>query len=137
MKTECINWKKSLTRAGYGQLRRGSKTLAAHRVAWEEVHGPIPDGLWVLHHCDNRKCINVEHLYLGDVKRNALDAVERDRTEPMRGENNWNHKLTETQIKEIRQLLPRSTIKALARRFGVCRVTISRIKNNRTWKWLA
>lgn len=135
--TPCINWKKSVTRAGYGQLRRGSKNLAAHRVAWEEVHGPIPNGLWVLHHCDNRKCINVEHLYLGDVRRNARDAVERDRTEPMRGEKNWNHKLTEVQIQEIRKLIPTSTTKALARRFGVCTVTILRIKNNQTWKWLA
>src|ERR1051325_1212117 len=83
---QCWQWIGALdTRPGYGYgyLRlepdRGSKTATAHRVAWELYHGPIPAGLWVLHHCDNRLCVRPSHLYLGDAKQNKRDAMVRHR----------------------------------------------------------
>jgi hypothetical protein len=50
-----------------------------HRFAWELAYGPIPDGLWVLHHCDNPPCVNIDHLYLGTVKDNTADMMRRGR----------------------------------------------------------
>ena len=61
----------------WGQRTINRKTRLAHRVAWEEVHGPIPDGLVVRHKCDNRACINVDHLELGTHKDNRHDAARR------------------------------------------------------------
>ncbi len=76
----CVEWAGELTNKGYGELRVAGKHKTTHRLAWTEVHGPIPDGLWVLHKCDNRKCINVEHLYLGTVVENSRDMAERKRS---------------------------------------------------------
>ena len=76
---DCWEWTGRMTAAdGYG----GIKVLgeqAAHRVSWVIHHGPVPDGLWVLHHCDNRKCVRPDHLYLGTVQDNNRDAVTRGR----------------------------------------------------------
>lgn len=59
------------------QVRRGGARILAHRFVWGRIHGPIPDGLWVLHRCDVGACINVEHLYLGTPKQNVQDRQER------------------------------------------------------------
>jgi hypothetical protein len=64
---------------GYGRLRVNGKKTLAHRVAWEQEHGPIPLGLSVLHHCDNPPCGNVLHLFLGTNSDNQLDAVAKKR----------------------------------------------------------
>lgn len=64
---------------GYGVLVRNKKRWLAHRWAWTQAHGPIPDGMFVLHHCDNPPCINVEHLYLGTKAENTADMMRRRR----------------------------------------------------------
>lgn len=78
----CKIWTKSIGSHGYGQKsvggRRGS-VLLAHRLAWEEKHGPIPDGLFVLHHCDNRACCEEKHLFLGTQADNMRDMTEKGR----------------------------------------------------------
>lgn len=71
----CWLWTGSLDPGGYGRYR----SQRAHRAAWTLTNGPIPDGLWVLHHCDVRRCINPDHLYLGTRADNVRDAVVRDR----------------------------------------------------------
>lgn len=71
----CWRWTGPADRKGYG---RWSKALA-HRHSWTLAHGPIPDGLWVLHHCDNPPCVNPAHLYLGTVVENAQDSMSRGR----------------------------------------------------------
>jgi len=78
----CWIWKASVLDSGYGtiNLYRGNrKTFYAHRIAWELTHGPIPDGLLVLHKCDVRSCVRPDHLRLGDQKDNAADMVRRGR----------------------------------------------------------
>jgi hypothetical protein len=68
-----------LRSTGYGQININGKILKAHRVAWELLNGPIPNGLNVLHHCDNPVCVNAEsHLYLGTQKENINDWKERN-----------------------------------------------------------
>lgn len=82
----CWLWGGSLKTNGYGQLNgpsqgggRDGKNLLAHRVAWELVNGPIPDGLWVLHRCDNPPCVNPAHLFLGTVRDNVIDMWTKGR----------------------------------------------------------
>lgn len=77
--SDCIPWEKSLGGRGYGNAYRDGQVMPANRYVWEEAHGPIPDGLWVLHKCDNRACVNLDHLYLGTAADNARDMVERGR----------------------------------------------------------
>jgi len=59
--------------------RVNGKSLLLSRVLWEEKHGPIPDGLWVLHKCDNGRCINVDHFFLGTRQDNMLDMHRKNR----------------------------------------------------------
>lgn len=66
-------------------------------------HGQIPDGLWVLHHCDNKKCFEVEHLYLGTRLDNVRDAVARNRLNPALGLSSGNGRLTWEQVQDIRR----------------------------------
>jgi hypothetical protein len=75
----CHLWTGARNVWGYGRLHVGGKMLAAHRVAWELANGPIPDGMWVLHHCDVRDCVNPAHLYLGTHRQNVRDMIERGR----------------------------------------------------------
>lgn len=75
----CFVWPHSRQSKGYGQIWRDGKNALAHRVAYEIAYGPIPDGLWVLHHCDNPPCINLRHLYLGTPSDNSRDMVAKGR----------------------------------------------------------
>jgi len=69
------------TNKGYGQFKYRidgvRRTARAHRAAWEHANGPIPDGLHVLHTCDNPACVNIEHLYLGTNDDNIADKMDR------------------------------------------------------------
>ena len=73
--SDCIEWTGARSSNGYG--RHGKRY--AHRMAWEQAHGPIPDGLVVRHSCDNPPCVNVEHLLLGTQADNVEDARARRR----------------------------------------------------------
>src|SRR5712692_7724477 len=72
----CWLWKGCLSR-GYGQVQIDSKQMASHRFAWEDIMGPVPEGLWVLHKCDVRNCVNPQHLFLGTNSDNVKDAVSK------------------------------------------------------------
>lgn len=74
----CWEWQASL-RTGYGQFKYRGRMERAHRVSWLLLVGPVPEGMWVLHHCDNRLCVRPDHLYLGTAKDNARDASVRKR----------------------------------------------------------
>lgn len=77
--TVCWNWKASLNSNGYGQIGDKGRNRIASQVAWELANGPIPKGLSVLHKCDNPKCCNPSHLFLGTQRDNMLDAIAKGR----------------------------------------------------------
>ena len=73
---ECWVWLGDC-RDGYGRVTVASKNVVAHRFAWELEYGPIPEGIFVLHRCDNRPCVNAGHLFLGTQKDNMDDMVQK------------------------------------------------------------
>jgi len=141
----CWIWSGSRIHHGYGRVKRDRRLELAHRVAWELVNGPVPDGLCVLHHCDNPPCVNPAHLFVGTNSDNILDAVAKGRAAHQshpervaRGEGTAAAKLTAAQVIEIRQLhRPRRvSYPMLARRYGVSKQTIKNIVTGRWWRWL-
>ena len=140
--TECVLWDKAISSTGYGQKWHKGRMVAAHRWAYEQANGVIPDGLWVLHQCDVKRCVNPDHLYLGTVKDNTRDAVQRgqiatgkrhgSKTKPdafPRGSCRPNSKLTVEQVQEIRELFqPKKwTLQKIADKYGVSISTVSRV----------
>ena len=98
----CWEWLAG-TRGGYGLMRWRGKTTSAHRVSWELAHGSIPDGLDVLHSCDNPRCVYPAHLFLGTHQDNMVDMLRKGRGNKPSGEKNGNSKLTDAQVAEIRR----------------------------------
>jgi hypothetical protein len=93
----CWEWQGTMKKNGYGifqdRTREGSgKQLQAHRFSFEIFHGEIPPGLLVCHHCDNPKCVNPEHLFLGTHKDNTQDMIRK-------GRQNWVGRPRKTAIK--------------------------------------
>lgn len=78
----CIEWQSTLSKGRYGKFYFRGRQDLAHRVAWILKNGEIPEGQWVLHNCDNRKCVNPDHLYLGNAKDNSRDREERRTSNP-------------------------------------------------------
>jgi hypothetical protein len=140
--TPCIEWEGSLTRKGYGQVtltidgRR--KPWRVHRVEWMKHHGPIPDGLHVLHKCDNRKCYNIEHLFLGTDLDNHRDRISKGRPSGARqGELHGKAKLSNDTVRFIKLALQDGASKSyLARQFSVTPAAIRNIAIGKTWGWM-
>jgi len=75
----CLEWTGSLIGRGYGRTRVGGKFYTLHRLAWTLAHGPIPDGMFVCHKCDNPKCFELSHLFLGTPSDNRRDCIAKGR----------------------------------------------------------
>lgn len=141
-KTGCWEWKGDVHPNGYAYATNyeQQKKYHAHRVSYEIFKGPIPDGLYVCHHCDNRKCVNPEHLFVGTAKENMQDAKQKGRLEHIKefaakGTKNGNAKLNEEAIKEIRILLAEGKKRSyIARKFNVSWTVIDVIFKGKGWK---
>ncbi len=118
---------------GYIRICIKRKNFLLHRMSYESFYGPIPDGLVICHSCDNRRCINPEHLSVGTHKENSQDAVRKNR-QAKGVKTNHRNKLTEAQVKEI--FLSNKMNIELAVIYKVHPMTVSRIKNKRIWKWI-
>jgi hypothetical protein len=78
--TPCKEWTLSLGPKGYGQVNDSGRMRRAHRWVWEKVYGPVPHGLFVLHRCDNKRCVFIEHLFLGTAADNSADMRAKGRS---------------------------------------------------------
>lgn len=107
----------------YGQCR-GER---AHRASYELHVGPIPDGMWVLHHCDNPPCVNPAHLFLGTVRDNVDDMLRKGREAS---------KIDAEKAQQIRELAAQGGLsrKAIGERFGICREAVSHILRGTAWR---
>ena len=150
-KTGCWNWNGADNGRGYGEFSVGvgknRKRYLAHRVSVEINRGPIAEGLFVCHKCDNRKCVNPDHLFLGTCKDNLMDMAAKGRS--TRGTKDSQAKLTDPEVLAIREMMrrfpPAKSRKAyssgigifLADWFGVSRAEISTIHKGNRWGWLS
>lgn len=129
----CWEWQGPLAH-GYGILRfRGDRSERAHRASLRLLKGDDPGDLWVCHTCDNKRCVNPKHLYIGTVQDNVRDAVKRGQTP--RGMGHHKNKLTEEQVDLIIATTKEYGSGAkLARRFNVSGAAISAIRKGKNWK---
>jgi len=136
-KTEnCWLWRK--TKHGYGSLSVKGKPMRAHRFSWMIHNGPIESDLCVLHKCDNPRCVNPDHLFLGTRHENNKDRDMKHRTKVPVGANNGNAKLTESDVRTIRNKLDDgNSLASIGKEYGVTWQTIQAIKNRKTWDHLS
>jgi len=123
---ECWEWLASKTPVGYGQFGIHYKMCKAHRVAWFLTYGAIPEGLCVLHKCDNRGCVNPYHLFLGTRADNMQDAARKGQMA---------RKLTAEDVQNIREMITEGnqTYQEIADEYDVSRRTIYDLSRFKTW----
>ena len=126
----CVNWR------GYGKfgVTSSQQPRAAHRVSFEIYNGPIPESMWVLHHCDTPCCVNPRHLFLGTALDNAKDMYAKGRQRHRSGFIPWNRKLTGEAVIEIRERRKSGALlRELAQQYGVTVTHIHNICTGKNW----
>jgi hypothetical protein len=128
-KSGCWEWNATIEKDGYGVFTHGrGQQIRAHRAAYEAAFGAVPAGVLVCHKCDNRKCINPDHLFLGSPADNTQDMVRKGRARIRRGTAHHNLKLTDDQIVIIRARRGNGeSLKEIAADFGVSFQHVSRL----------
>jgi HNH endonuclease len=130
---ECWEWQAAIMPRGYGQLEFEDKHTYAHRVAWILTYGEIPEGLKVLHRCDNPPCCNPCHLFLGTSKDNSLDASSKGRI--AHGARHGQSKLNDDSVREIRRLYDSGVAQVeIGRVLGISSNTLWHVVHRRTWR---
>lgn len=119
MTNSCWLWKGAKTKSGYGVYSFNCKYIRAHRASYLIHKGEIPQGMLVLHSCDVRDCVNPDHLHLGTPKNNTQEMMDRGRCNPPSGPRNACYKLSDEQVKKIRELKKTLTAKEIAKQFNI------------------
>ena len=144
--TGCWEWQKAKYQDGYGRVSIRDKDVRTHRAMWEEVNGPVPEGMCVCHACDVRRCINPFHLWLGTPEDNQHDKARKGRARggvadrpELRcrrpGELNPNAKLTNESVAEMRRRFSLGeSYRSLAKEFGIHHAVAFRAITRVTWK---
>lgn len=134
----CHEWSGAIDSDGYGRIRAnlyGQAIQKAHRAAWVLANKKvIPTGMVVCHSCDNRRCVNPAHLWLGTPAENTQDMMDKGRHRYMRGEEHTDARLTEQQVRVI--LADARPYAQIAADYGVHAQTVSSIKNRDSWAHL-
>ena len=127
---ECWNWTGPVDKDGYGWFQK----KRAHRYSYAHFNGSIPTGLFVLHSCDNARCVSPHHLTVGDQLENMRQKVERGRHVCVRGANSPLAKLDDEKVREIRHRFANGeTQRALGKEYGMAQGRISMIVNRKSW----
>jgi len=129
MKTDCQDWNRSRHRQGYGRLNQKGKDRYAHRQAWIDENGPIPEGSVILHKCDNPSCVNVDHLRIGTQSDNIADRVKKDRS--AKGLSNARTKATPDVINTI--MRSRLSSRKLASLLGISHTTVLDVRRGKQY----
>lgn len=135
-KDDCWNWNDKLFKNGYGCFRYSRLSKLAHRVSYEIAYGVAPGNLQVLHRCDNRRCVNPNHLFLGSQQDNMDDMDAKNRRVSLRGVDSPVSKLTESQVVEIRRLFNKCGMSApeVSKVIGISEQNIRSISHFESWK---
>lgn len=131
--TGCWEWVKAINDQGYGISWYGGKTISAHRLSYILHKGSIPEKRFIIHSCDNKKCINPDHLSIGTPAENSSDMVSKKRQ--AFGERVGTAKLTEEQVKEIR--ISNLSSRKLSKLYNISKTNILDIKRNYIWRLYA
>lgn len=141
---DCWDWQRSVGGPGYGQIRIRGATVTTHRLAYRLAHGPIPAGFLVCHRCDNKRCVNPAHLFLGTHRDNSRDMISKSRHWLQKnpgavcGPNNPAARLSPDEVLVIRKAATAGArVRDLARKFGVTDTTVRGILCGRIWKCVA
>lgn len=133
---ECWLWTGCTLKCGRGQIGVAGRPRYAHRVAFELYRGPIASGLMVCHTCDNPRCVNPAHLFLGTNADNMADMKRKGRGRKAKGEANSNVRLTADQVMQIRQLHRAARGEDVASAFGISVWHVYHIQAGRSWRHL-
>ncbi len=130
----CWEWVGGKHGSGYGQCWTGYHgERLAHRAMWIKWFGSIPEGMYVLHKCDNKTCVNPEHLYLGTQTQNVKDNVDRGLTNT--GSKHWNSSIQEADVRCIRFSFRQGlSIRCIANRFNLSYKNTWAIVHNLKWR---
>ena len=130
--TGCWEWNRYVSTNGYGTVKHNRKQYPAHRFMWQYKFGPASADMHVCHKCDNRRCVNPDHLFLGTAKDNMHDMITKGRKIVARGEGSGAAKLTAEQVVAIRDdARPQARIAA---EYGISQTNVSLIKRGKAWK---